>query len=49
MRPLSLIVAQARNHVIGHQGEMPWHYPEDLRFFQRTTRGHCIIMGRGTA
>jgi dihydrofolate reductase len=49
MQGLSLIVAQARNRVIGHQGQMPWHYSEDLQWFKAKTKGHAVIMGRGTA
>jgi dihydrofolate reductase len=45
---LSLLVARARNGVIGHQGTLPWRLPEDLAFFKRTTMGHPIVMGRKT-
>jgi dihydrofolate reductase len=45
---MHLIVARARNGVIGTRGAMPWHLPEDLAHFKRTTLGHCIIMGRKT-
>lgn len=45
---IHLIVARARNGVIGKDGGMPWHLPEDLAHFKRTTLGHCIIMGRRT-
>jgi dihydrofolate reductase len=45
---LQLIVARARNGVIGNRGAMPWHLPEDLAHFKRTTMGHSIIMGRKT-
>ena len=45
---LSAIVAMAANRVIGRDGSLPWHYPEDLKFFKRTTLGHPIIMGRAT-
>jgi len=34
--------------VIGRNGNLPWHLPEDLKYFKRTTMGHCIIMGRKT-
>jgi len=34
--------------VIGRDGRLPWHLPEDLRFFRRTTTGHPIVMGRKT-
>ena len=34
--------------VIGRSGDMPWHLPEDLAFFKRTTSDHAIVMGRKT-
>ncbi len=34
--------------VIGRDGDLPWHHPEDLKHFKRTTLGHCLVMGRGT-
>jgi dihydrofolate reductase len=46
--PLALIVAVARNGVIGRGGDLPWHVSEDLRHFKNTTSGHAIIMGRKT-
>jgi len=46
--PLALIVAVARNRVIGNEGELPWHISEDLKHFKKTTSGHAIIMGRKT-
>jgi dihydrofolate reductase len=46
--PLALIVAMARNGVIGKRGALPWHIPEDLKHFRRVTAGHAIIMGRTT-
>jgi dihydrofolate reductase len=45
---LALIVAVARNGVIGRDGGLPWHLPEDLKHFKRTTSGHAVIMGRKT-
>jgi dihydrofolate reductase len=45
---LNLIVAWARNGVIGRGGTLPWHLPEDLRHFKATTLGHPIVMGRRT-
>ena len=45
---LALIVARARNGVIGRDNALPWRLPEDLAFFKRTTMGHPIIMGRKT-
>jgi dihydrofolate reductase len=43
-----IVAAVAENGVIGNGGEMPWHYPEDLRRFKETTMGHPVIMGRRT-
>ncbi len=45
---LSLIVAIAKNQVIGIENKLPWYLPEDLQFFKNTTLGHPIIMGRKT-
>ena len=45
---ISLIVAVARNGVIGKDGKLPWHLPEDLKRFKALTMGHHIIMGRKT-
>ena len=45
---ISLVVARARNGAIGRDGDIPWHAPEDLKFFQRETVGGAIIMGRNT-
>ena len=45
---VSLIVAIARNWVIGKNGRLPWHIPEDLRWFKKITRNHPVIMGRKT-
>ena len=43
-----IIAAMARNGVIGRNNKMPWHIPEELRFFKQTTMGHPMIMGRKT-
>lgn len=45
---ITLIVACSANWVIGHNGTIPWHIPEDLKLFKETTMGHCCIMGRTT-
>lgn len=45
---LSLIVAMDKNRVIGLNNDMPWHLPNDLRYFKERTTGHTIIMGRKT-
>jgi dihydrofolate reductase len=45
---VSLVVAASKNNVIGRDGELPWHLPEDLRHFKRITTGKPVIMGRKT-
>jgi len=45
---VSLIVAMAKNRVIGADGKIPWHLPNELQLFKRVTMGHHIIMGRKT-
>ncbi|MEI7910499.1 MAG: dihydrofolate reductase [Verrucomicrobiota bacterium] len=45
---LTAIVAMTSERVIGRDGALPWHLPEDLAFFKRTTTGHPIVMGRKT-
>lgn len=45
---IALIWAQASNGIIGSQGQMPWHLPEDLAHFKALTSGHPVIMGRKT-
>ncbi len=45
---LYLIAAVANNGVIGAQGKLPWHLPEDLAHFKKITLGHPILMGRRT-
>ncbi len=45
---ISLIAAMDENRVIGSNNEMPWHLPEDLKYFKRVTMGHPVIMGRKT-
>ncbi len=44
----SHITAASSNNVIGYQNELPWHIPEDLKFFRSKTRNHTVIMGRKT-
>ncbi|TVR15916.1 MAG: dihydrofolate reductase [Balneolaceae bacterium] len=43
---LIIIAAHDPNLVIGYNGELPWHYSEDLKFFKRITMGCPILMGR---
>ena len=45
---ISLIVARARNGVIGRDNALPWRLPADLAHFKRVTMGHPIVMGRKT-
>jgi dihydrofolate reductase len=42
------IVAMSLNRVIGRENRLPWHIPEELRWFKQMTTGHVIIMGRNT-
>jgi dihydrofolate reductase len=45
---LAVIVAAAENGVIGNANGLPWHLPEDLRYFRRVTMGKPVVMGRRT-
>ncbi len=45
---LSLIVAKAKNNVIGKDNQLIWHLSDDLKRFKALTMGHPIIMGRKT-
>jgi dihydrofolate reductase len=45
---IGLIWAQTTAGVIGAGGVLPWHLPEDLAHFKRTTQGHPVVMGRRT-
>ena len=45
---VSLIWAQARDGVIGADGALPWHLPEDLKLFRERTTGSTVVMGRRT-
>lgn len=47
-RPIGLIWAEARDRVIGADGGMPWHVPEDLAHFKAVTLGAPVVMGRRT-
>jgi dihydrofolate reductase len=46
--PLVLVVAMAKNRVIGKDNAIPWDLPEDRKHFVAVTRGHAVIMGRAT-
>ena len=43
---ISLIAALAQNRVIGKNNALPWHLPDDMKYFMQTTSGHHVIMGR---
>ena len=45
---LALIAAMAQNRVVGIDNKLPWHLPEDLKYFKRITTGKAVIMGRKT-
>ncbi|OFZ18063.1 MAG: hypothetical protein A2X94_02505 [Bdellovibrionales bacterium GWB1_55_8] len=45
---ISLIAALSKNRAIGKGNQLPWHLPEDLKYFRATTSGHPVIMGRKT-
>ncbi|TDG16049.1 dihydrofolate reductase [Seongchinamella unica] len=45
---LAVIVAAAENGVIGRNNALPWHLPEDLKYFKRVTLGKPVVMGRKT-
>src|SRR5262245_26556318 len=48
MTRIFLVAAVAANGIIGKDGKLPWHLPEDLKHFKRVTMGHPVIMGRKT-
>lgn len=43
---ISLIAALSRNRVIGKDNSLPWHLPDDMKYFMQTTKRHFVIMGR---
>lgn len=45
---MKAIAAMSLNRVIGCDGQIPWHLPEDFQWFKRTTLGHTVLMGRKT-
>jgi dihydrofolate reductase len=47
-RALQAILALGTNDALGLRGKLPWSYPEDARYFDATTNGHAVLMGRGT-
>ncbi len=47
-RKVVLVAAYAANRVIGSEGSIPWHLPEDFAHFKAVTMGHTLVMGRAT-
>ena len=45
---LSIVVAKAKNNIMGKENKLVWNLPEDLKHFRKLTEGHTIIMGRKT-
>jgi len=43
---ISAIVAKAQNNIIGRDNDLPWHLPNDLKWFKEKTKGRHVIMGR---
>ena len=48
MKEINVIVAMTKSRVIGKDGTLPWHLPEDLKLFKAHTTGNIVIMGRKT-
>ena len=48
MNSFKAIAAMSENRVIGNEGEIPWHLPEDFKWFKATTMGGILVMGRKT-
>jgi len=48
MKYFQAIAAMSLNRVIGADGKIPWHLPEDFQWFKKMTMGHIIVMGRKT-
>ena len=46
--PIAIVIARARNGVIGRDGKLPWHIPADLKRFKALTMGTAMLMGRKT-
>ena len=48
MKHFKAIAAMSENRVIGNANRIPWHLPEDFKWFKKTTTGHILVMGRKT-
>jgi dihydrofolate reductase len=47
-KPFIAIAAMSLNRVIGRDNKLPWHLPEELKWFKQKTTGHVLVMGRKT-
>ena len=45
---INIILAMSKNNQIGMDNKLPWHIPEDLKYFKEKTKGHMVVMGRKT-
>ncbi|HEX3800921.1 MAG TPA: dihydrofolate reductase [Verrucomicrobiae bacterium] len=48
MKYFKAIAAMSENRVIGHENKIPWHLPEDFKWFKKMTTGQVVVMGRRT-
>jgi len=48
MKHFKAIAAMSQNRVIGNRLKIPWHLPEDFKWFKEMTTGHIVVMGRKT-
>src|ERR1700720_4701426 len=48
MKCFKAIAAMSENRVIGQGNKIPWHLPEDFKWFKKMTTGHVLVMGRKT-
>lgn len=48
MNTFKAIAAMSQNRVIGSNGDIPWHLPDDFKWFKATTMGGILVMGRKT-
>src|ERR1041384_4405667 len=48
MKHFKAIAAMSENRVIGNGNKIPWHLPEDFKWFKKMTTGNIVVMGRKT-
>jgi dihydrofolate reductase len=48
LKAFTAIAAMSLNRVIGHGNKIPWHLPDDFKWFKKMTTGHVVVMGRKT-